>query len=450
MAATGGVLTDLAAKGAQDAYLTVRPSMTYFKAPYKRYSNFAVGQIEVTFNGGVSLGKKLQATIQRNGDLLAETYIVMNFTDIRAFNRNVAPPSPPIEPGYPRGPIINPDTTPPTGVSYTNSLGFAAIGRLSVLIGGHEFDVHYGDFLNIWEQLSRPVGKELGSLIGAARDVDTLLDYAANDQVLYVPLEFWFNRTWAQALPLIALQYHEVRLDMELRDKSSLIVVHSPEGTNYDIDFEGGDLTDCFLLCNYIFLDTWERRLFAQKYHTYLIDQLQFTGAESKPEGKNIMNMQLYFNHPVQELIWVLQEQSAIDLNDWFDYSIKVEDPTAADPAVTGVPAPTISVDPMIAAKLQFNGHDRVSLREANYYRQVQPLEHHTKIPDQFIYVYSFAKNPEDPIQPSGSANLSRIDNVVLQIQCNPNMGDGVVRVYARSKNVIRVISGMAGVRYAN
>jgi hypothetical protein len=444
-------LTELAAKGAQDAYLTVRPSKTFFKSPYKRYSNFACGQVEQQFQGGISFGKRLTAVIARNGDLLAEMYVVMSLSAIQAFNRATAPPNPPIELGYPHGPIINPDTTPPTGVHWTNAVGQAAIDRISVLIGGHEFDVHYGDFLNIWEELARPVGKELGSLIGAARDVDTLLDYAAEDQILFVPLQFWFNRTWAQALPLIALQYHEVRIDMNLRPREQLIQVSSPPVTNYVIDFEGGDILDCFLLCNYIFLDTWERRLFAQKYHTYLFDQLQYTGEEGKPAGKNALNIQLHFNHPVQELIWVLQENNAQLENNWFDYSIQVVDPTGPDPADTGdLNPPTISVDPLEVAKIQFNGHDRISFREAIYYRQVQPLEHHTKIPEKFIYLYSFAKDPEDPIQPSGSVNMSRIDSVVLNLRINAQMGDGVVRIYARNKNIMRVISGMAGVRYSN
>nr|QYA18424.1 major capsid protein double jelly-roll [Clandestinovirus] len=426
--------------------LTVRPAKTFFKAPYKRYSNFAVGQIEQQFQGGVAFGKKMTAIIQRNGDLLAEMYVVLRLSAITATNEAVATPNPAIELGYPRGPIINPDTTPPTGVHFTNAVGHAAIDRVSVSIGGHEFDVHYGDYLHIWEQLASKPGKELGSLIGDARDVDTLLDYAADEQILYVPLQFWFNRTWAQALPMIALQYHEVRLDLTLKSREQLIQVSSPASTNYDIQFEGGDLEDAFLLCNYIFLDTWERRLFAQKYHTYLFDQLQFTGAESKADTKNSLNMQLRFNHPVQELIWVCQENDAINQNQWFDYSIQIEDPTGPDAALTGVAGPTISVDPLVQAKLQFNGHDRISFREAIYFRQVQPLEHHTKIPEKFIYIYSFAKDPEDAINPSGSCNMSRIDNVVLNLVFNPSFSDGEVRCYARSKNIMRIISGMAGV----
>lgn len=472
---SSGTLTELSAKGAQDAYLTLRPSMTFFKGAYQRYTNFAVTQLEQCFNNGPNYGKKLCAPIQRNGDLLAETYIVFQLDELKA---EIIPDNPQIDPntqeglealyapedaaeggvldqGFPKGPVIHPGNTnglPPVGVHYTNAVGHALIERVSVHIGGHEFDCHTGDYLEIWESLSAKSNKELGSLIGSANDIDTLFDYAANRQVLYVPLQFWFCRSWQQALPLIALQYHQVSIEMQLRAQDDVVqIVNAPNNTlqtgeaaeTFTVDYSGGAMEDTFLLCNYVFLDTFERRLFAQKYHTYVFDQVQFTGDEGKPATRNTHNVPLRFNHPVQELIWVIQTHEAIENKDWFDYSIKVQDPIAPDGILT-------SIDPLVTAKLQFNGHERFPERPANYFRQVQPLEHHSRIPSRFIYTYSFGKDPEHPTQPNGSVNMSRIDNIVLVLETHPSMQDGTIRVYARSKNVMRVISGMAGIRYSN
>lgn len=433
--------------------------MTFFKGAYKRYTNFAVCQMEQCWNCQSDYGKRVQATIQRNGDLLAEMYLVLHLNPLEAII-NVNPDFL-VLCGYEEqdvldqytvvGPVIykndDLDAGPVAGVHFTNCVGHAVIDTLAVNIGGHEFDCHTGDFLQIWEVISAKPGKELGPIVGCAKDVATLFDYAAetNGQMLYVPFMFWFNRTWQQALPLIALQYHSVRIDLRMRPQDCLIQTVEPDNVdcNFDIasgdgtdqpftvDWTGGEMQDCYILANYVFLDTLERRLFAQKYHTYVFDQLQYPGEHSKPAGKNSSQIELRFNHPVQELIWVIQEQEAIDNCDWFDYGVTVPDPIS--PPGQNL---TVSVDPLESARLQLNGHDRFEESFGRYFRWIQPLEHHTKIPDRFIYLYSFAKDPENPIQPSGSLNMSRIDNVVLLLKTLPSVGIAQIRVYARSKNV--------------
>jgi len=446
--ATSGILTQLAAVGAQDAYLTLNPCMTFFKGSYKRYTNFAVGQIEQTFQGGITYGKRLTSIIQRNGDLLAETYFVIHLDALQAIisSHDVAglalEEQCDIPTGYPCRNIIDPCRA--WGVHFVNAVGHALIEWVSVSIGGHEFDCHTGDFLHIWEALTHQPGKPLGSLIGEAKDIDTLLEYASNVQILYVPFKFWFNRAWEQALPLIALQYHEVRIDMKLNRRDQMIKFNCPADIPVDIEFtaEGGDILDCFLLCNYVFLDTFERRLFAAKAHTQLFDQLQFTGPEPKPESTNVKNIELRFNHPIIELLWVIQTQEAIENADWFDYSLHCPNPCSC--------LDDHGIDPMVSAQLQLNGHARFNERDAVYFNKVVPYECHTEIPHIFVYVYSFAKCPEDPLQPSGTLNASRIDNMVLNLKLHENMGQGEIRIYARSKNVLRIISGMAGVRYSN
>jgi len=109
--------------------------------------------------------------------------------------------------------------------------------------------------------------------------------------------------------------------------------------------------------------------------------------------------------------------------------------------------------NPVVTAKLQLNGQDRFSEREGSYFDVVQPFQHHTRAPDCGVNVYSFALRPEEH-QPSGSCNFSRIDNAVLQLVLSSNTVSGVntakVRVYAVNYNVLRVMSGMAGVAYSN
>lgn len=489
---SGGALTDLAAKGAQDAYLTLRPSMTLFKGSYKRYTNFAVTQLEQCFQGNVNFGKKLCATIQRNGDLLAECYLVFFLEKLRVCEPANVEEQDGLDAvvadrlggdyagDFPKCNLMAPGTasSDPAGVYWANCVGHALIETVAVSIGGHEFDCHTGDYLQIWESLTAKANKELESLIGCFKDIDSLFDFSAEDQIIYVPLKFWFNRSWQQALPLIALQYHQVRLDVRLRPKECLIKTinfSDEELARTDIalpavklDKNSGQMLEAFILANYVFLDTFERRLFAQKYHTYVFDQLQFTGPESKSAGKKVHNIELRFNHPVQELIWVIQRQEAIDNKDWFDYSLRCPDPIGVGDAGTTSPTagvPLVGRDPLASAKLQLNGHDRFEERDAIYFRKIVPLEHHTRIPDRFIYSYSFAKDPEHATQPTGSVNMSRIDNVVLQLHTaddaltgsatinnrlqKPDF-TGEIRVYARSKNVMRVISGMAGIRYSN
>jgi len=109
--------------------------------------------------------------------------------------------------------------------------------------------------------------------------------------------------------------------------------------------------------------------------------------------------------------------------------------------------------NPVVTAKLQLNGQDRFSEREGTYFDIVQPYQHHTRHPDTGINVYSFALRPEEH-QPSGTCNFSRIDNAVLQLVLSSPTVSGTatakVRVYAVNYNVLRVMSGMAGVAYSN
>jgi hypothetical protein len=215
------------------------------------------------------------------------------------------------------------------------------------------------------------------------------------------------------ALPLIALQYHEVKINIDFETKTNM----------FDNDTPTGDLENCSLWVDYIFLDTDERRRFAQLSHEYLIEQLQFTGDESLANPR----IKLNFNHPCKELVWVVVP----DDSDWNSYV----DNTA---------------NPVKTAKLQLNGHDRFAERDGDYFNLVQPFQHHENVPtNKGINVYSFALRPEEH-QPSGTLNMSRIDTAVLNLTPVDNSLTGKVKVFAVNYNVLRIMSGMGGLAYSN
>jgi len=372
----------LVAYGAQDIYLTGNPQITFFKVVYRRHTNFSMEAIEQTFNGAADFGKRVTCTVSRNGDLMHKVYLQVTV------------------PADPSG-------------TYVKNLGQALVKFAEVEIGGQRIDKHYGDWMHIWNELSQEAGKKVGynDMIGAALGANS----AETD--LYIPLEFWFCRNPGLALPLIALQYHEVKINIEF---SALSELTSTTGLS---------LSAASLYVDYIYLDTDERRRFAQVSHEYLIEQVQFTGDESVSSVSN--KIKLNFNHPCKELVWVVQRDA--DGVEKFDYT------------------DASGLNPVLIAKLQLNGHDRFSERMGRYFNLVQPYQHHTNVPKTGINVYSFGLKPEEH-QPSGTCNMSRIDNATLQLTLTSETvdADAKVRVYATNYNVLRIMSGMGGLAYSN
>ena len=396
----GGGLLQLVAYGAQDVYLTGNPQITFFKVVYRRHTNFSMESIEQTFNGSADFGKRVTCQISRNGDLIHRMYLQAT---LPAADGNNA--------------------------QWTQYVGLALIKNVEIEIGGQRIDKHYSEWMYIWNDLALPTGKRAGY----DHMVGKFLPVESEATTLYVPLEFWFCRNPGLALPLIALQYHEVKVNMEFRDKAHLVrsaVVPT------------GSLEKCSLWVDYIFLDTDERRRFAQLSHEYLIEQLQFTGDESVTGANN--KVKLTFNHPVKELVWVAQLDDMTTLAGKYQY-FNYTNSSNVD-AGTDIQAGANVVN---AAKLQLNGHDRFAEREGSYFNLVQPFQHHENVPSsKGINVYSFALQPESH-QPSGTLNMSRIDAAVLNVQTNVASA-AKLKVFALSYNVLRVMSGMGGLSYSS
>ena len=439
----GGGLMQLVAYGAQDIYLTGNPQITFFKVVYRRHTNFSCEAIEQTFNGTVAGGQTVNATISRNGDLVTHMYLEVTLPCLNDNNGNQA--------------------------FYTDEVGNALVKEVELEIGGQRIDKHFSEWLSIWSELNLTVSQKGQSIQNGYNAMvgknpftengndDALRNLARGDGndadtdntiELHVPLRFWFNRNPGLALPLIALQYHEVKVKISLRSFSSL--VRDTSGTNNPTfqSLSGTALNDSSinakLFVDYVYLDTDERRRFAQVSHEYLIEQLQ---EQEKTVSSSSDNVTLNFNHPVKELVWVF---TRVD---------------RATEGISGTNAGTgnqvlnfqgqdngnlIALEHFGTAKLLLNGHDRFSERSAKYFRVVQNNQHHTSAPLRNIYVYSFALKPEEH-QPSGTCNFSRIDNATLNFKSvNVNGNNLNLRVFAVNYNVLRIMSGMGGLAYSN
>ena len=288
----GGGLMQLVAYGAQDIYLTGNPQITFFKVVYRRHTNFSMESIQQTLDGTVGACRKVSCTISRNGDLIHKMYLRIHHS---AANCDCgASGIPTSTEGYMvKSPIpMIPDTLS-SGVVQDDVSVCAndLINSVEIEIGGQKIDKHYGDWLNIWTQLSTPASKNVG--------LEELLNLKKG-KYSYVPLQFWFCRNPGLALPLIALQYHEVKLNIEFNKSKS---GGSCTGAMCELTPDSADWHTASLWVDYIYLDTDERRRFAQVSHEYLIEQLQFTGTETLTSGGS-KGVELNFNHPVKELVW--------------------------------------------------------------------------------------------------------------------------------------------------
>ena len=394
----GGGLMQLVAYGAQDIYLTGNPQITFWKVVYRRCTNFAIESVEQTFMGNAAAGSRATATISRNGDLVSNCVleIVANQVD--------------------------------TDGSYTDAGMHALVESVEVEIGGQKIDKHYSAWLQIWNELSNPhfgpqTDDSAPAISGYGKAIGALLDFDG-DETHYVPLVFWFNRNPGLALPLIALQYHEVKFNFQFAAASEIATDNTKAPAIKSIK----------MFVDYIYLDTEERRRFAQQSHEYLIDQVQYTGAVSRTAGTGGMqSLRLDFNHPCKELVWV-ERQTTRNTTKGFPTDFA---------GIGGTNGST--------ALLQLNGHDRFAKRPMNYFTRVQPLQHHTNVPyGDRIGVYSFGLRPEDH-QPSGTCNFSRIDNATLQLSlAHDNGAANEFQVYATNYNVLRIMSGMGGLAYSN
>ncbi len=523
-----GGLMQLVAYGAQDVYLTGNPQITFWKVVYRRHTNFAVESIEQVFNGTGDFGKKVVCQIQRNGDLITKMFLRVVLPALSA------------------------------GLSWTPKVGHAMIKTAELNIGGTPIDKHYGDWMNVWYELARKFAHDRGYdiMIGNTKEL-TCSTVGTAQATLYIPLYFFCCRNDGLALPLIATQYHDTRVEIEFQPVNQLLCGTAATAS------ASASMVSCSLFVDYVYLDSEERKKFAQASHEYLIEQVQFTGAESVT-SKNA-KFRLSYNHPCKALYWNIQQNKYLNTNgsnkflawnpkDWEAMRVQATKRAAlawgtltngvytkgaltgswadalaaarvAGPDVSGsdvsgndvdnlvvlgTPLPdwfisaTVdeikaglgftgnrantgdgaadqdiivrqwdnygvflnrTVNPVEAVLLQLNGQERMSKRDGNYFNYVMPWQCHSNTPCDGLNMFSFALNPEEH-QPSGTCNMSRIDNATLNIDFISSVSyatatsiaswtvsvasDAKCNIYATNYNVLRIMSGMAGLAYSN
>lgn len=453
----GGGLMQLVAYGMQDVYLTGNSQITFFKNLYRRHTNFSCEAVEQTFqSNSKNFGNKLVAVISRNGDLLHRLWLEVT---------------------------LEKETNE---VTYVSKLGHALIKSAEVEIGGQRIDKIYGRFTHLWHKLSCRAEKEAGYELMTGNDGPDSMsgDGFMTPRKLYIPINFWFSKGSAgAALPLIALQYHEVRISIELASKSEILRkkvtsagsdgssalggdAESEDVTEYGTVSSGQDIDGMAenpkLYSDFFYLDTDERRRFSQMSHEYLIEQLQFTGSEvTQPIGDSTIpfSMRLNFNHPTKAIYWTteLTDDNDSAANPFYNGWRPSEPTTMKTLVASGEFAKYHDNCPIQDVQLQLNGHERFSMRQGSYFHLCQPYQHHTRVPfDHWCGMYSFCLSPEEH-QPSGALNFSRIDNASLKLSFKKLHEDETassktrtVYVYALNYNVLRILSGMGGLAFSN
>ena len=481
----GGGLLQLVALGAQDAFLSGNPQITFWKGLFKRHTNFAMEPFRLNLTGQANWGIKQSVTLGRHADLAYSTYIEVTL------------------PSY--------STSLKTAI-YNNEqfrLGYNLLKYVELEIGGQLIDRLYGEYIYLWDTLTQDSEKALMlhrmvgghgrpvqalPLVVPAPNGFTVSDNGqgqivafnetdgcasggngrqASPNTLYIPLPFFYTRNPGCALPLISLQYHETKINILWNDATTV------SGDYLDVP-NPAPPKNVSVYVDYIYLDVEERRRMAQESHEYLIEQIQYN--EDKGISSVNNRIDLTFNHPVKELVWVVQPTVYRTCKTNLATSGQGARTTTINP--TRLTPFTYDLNAVYEQRIQINGQDRMDRRYGDYFNRVQPYQHHSSGPGTMyyetqdpstlssatvppstnirmtsqrgIYMYSFALKPEEH-QPSGTCNFSRIDTatIVMDIDGAVVIDEATdktwgVRVYATNYNILRIMSGMAGLAYSN
>ncbi len=407
----------LVAVGAMDAYITQNPEVSFFTVTYKRHTNFSMEAIEQTFNGNIGFNKRFTTTISRNGDLVHGCIL-----EVELVRNSVNPNS--TDAMYPVEQLLK---------------------DITLEIGGTQVDKHYATWFRMYDELYR------------SNDVKEayrrMTDWSPSDRPgtrrkFYLPLIFYFNRTLGHSLPMVALQFHDVRLTINTADTATMEAagVDTTKGLNLQ------------LYCDYIFLGDAERTAFAQADHEYLFEQLQFVGDDAITVNGVTQQIRINFNHPTKYLAFVCMRDGAPH----GEFTVNGDDKEGC--AVVE------------AIKLQLNGHDKFSQRPGEVFELLTSNQAFGTCPRRGIYTIPFCLAAKDPVQPSGSLNFSRVDNATLFLtwktphtatfdestgtapydldplaKCPFEAKDvKVLKLFGVNYNVLKVSGGLAGLSYSS
>lgn len=403
--------------------MSIAPETSFWKRTYKRVSNYAIEAIDQPISSP-AWGTKNVCIISRNGDLCSEMYLLLN--------------------------VRRAQLTTPGGdtVHWTNSLGHAALVEASIEIGSTEIDSFPGEFLEIRHELESDINVNVDELVLRNESQAQLIDWCNNGNTLssngtpitqlWVKLDFWFSRARSQSLPVISLQYHDLRVKTELRRKEDLLIYSNAANTTLNSGSElDGEIIDGNIVTHFVFLDSAERRLFAANSHEYVLKTCQVSAFHSKASGADKVNARVTFNHPVTALYWMVQKKTHRTNKDYFNYE-----------RTDG-----FGDDTILGATVKFNGSEREKPRSPLYFRVIHPSLYWNRSPRKNIYAYSFSQFPSSWF-PSGSVNMSRIDTTALEFTFPTTdalaapFGESDIVVYAEAFNVLRIQGGMGAKKW--
>ena len=496
----GGALIQIAGYGLQDMYLSHEPSITYFKMVYKRHTNFSSESIPQYFQNKPNFGGRYTCNIAKNGDLMGAIFLAITLPNIPKI----------VDTSY-----INQDTSLKNNVvtAWCEKIGFAIINTVELEIGGKIIDRLYGDWLNVWYELTIRFDQRAINNINGNVKQNTRLNNGHGSYMLHVPLPFYFCKYPGLSLPLIALDYSDIKINVDFNNLLDVLIVGPthyitinenvvnfgkyeiisqtvnnvtwygkfikydeflnrlyyikinssttfisgtsiigvntkytvmPNGIevnylskiNSVINFSSITLGSTFLYVDYIFLDNQERLKFAKSKHEYLIEYLQYDNEKTLINNNN--KIKILYTDPTKAVFFITQYNyiKSSPLRDPFNYTDTYDK----------------NIGKNIVTQIQFllNGKDRITPRESQYYSYIQSYQYFSNTPNEGINVYSFANNV-DQFQPSGSCNFSKIEDISMVLTVNKSVNynnPAVARIYALSYNVLRIISGVAGLAF--
>jgi len=401
-----GTLVELIARGNQDTYIIGNPQFSFFKSVYKRHTNFAIEPIKQIFTESPDFGKRVTCIIDKKADLLSDIMLELELPALKTY------------------------------VSWTNNIGCFIIDWVELQFGGEPIDRVSGDLLDIFMDITTPSGKKqpLYDMIGKYSTFNNNTQTEALK--LLIPIPFWFCRSIEKALPLISMQYTDIKLVFQFKpfDKCwyKLSNGETPSSTP--------SITKANLICNFIYLDVFERTKFAKaQNHEYLIEQFQTLNGFQLAQSLINANVRLFFNHNIKELYWTYRTNIATSYNDYNNYANVTNYGTSNE----------LIIAPFNEMNLRFNGNDRFEKLAETFFRLYQPYKHHSSGTNDYIYMYSFALTPEDT-QPSGTCNFSKLDNITLNLDCSASIPSGIINVYAINYNILRIQNGMSGLLFSS
>lgn len=479
-------LIQLAAVGGQDADILVNPQRTFFRSRYKRHTPFAMEPRKIRMDGGFGYGQTVSATIPRSGDMLARLYLVVdlgkldhNTGPVSATTGNVSGASSETEsaavPTYQTWHENSTERVVYGGEHpikrYVDDVGKAFMEYITLEMGSVKYDTIWPEYAHAWEELCLPHEKQLGRLhLKSLGNVSKLTQWGCNDIRLYIPLEFWFHSGgFENALPLVSMHLTDVKITGKIRRKDGLISPVSLPVSDQDKQYmsvtadgktwentkefkkddikgemlkeftvtdKDAQLHDVFLLGEYIFLDDPERELIAKTQHEFLIHQIQ-RQVQFVPQDATSSTISMRFNHPTKELMVLGRSIAARDdRKEIFNFN--------------GQCKGKYYLDAFQSMSILLNNSARVDDMDPTYFSYVQPFQHHTRIPEKKVYVYSFAKDPED-WRPSGSLNLSRIENADIELSFGTKTAEpSEILVFARSMNIVKIFAGITSLRWSS